>query len=839
MSELAAVWKEVASYIEDNISVIPVRDKDEVTDGKTFVKKSAYFKWKQYQERRASKDELWKQLEQKNTTAVAIVCGPISGNLEVIDIDVKFQADSGIKYFAAVKDFDSRLFDILRIHKTPSGGYHVIYRIENPPIELPGNVKLAGRMATEAELIETPKQKTKNFLETRANGGYVLAPPSLGYMVYKNNPIPVLSWEQREILINIAKTFDTVVKETAPVYKSTAKEESYYDETPWEHFNRTCDPVELMVNNGWKQEFTKNNNNIYFTRPGKESGISMSFRHDIRKFYCFTSNSEFDPNTAYNPISVILKLQFNEDKKSLYAYLVNNGYGKVKYKVEQSLAQTLARKNRPLPKNFSEDAVKIHEQTKEQLTEAYPYGQFIKWDADEEKQAVSREALIWVANNLGFRYFDGECVRIVDNFIDTVTERQFQDALKDYINEEDADIREELCNIYEAFMQKNGNYTMSRLQLLDASLIMRDSKDICYKYYKNGYLIITAESIEFTNYEDSDLLIWKHSIQNRNYVKGESGVYRDFIKRAVQYPDAAKLVMGYLSHEYKDETTGYIIVLTEVCPDPKQGGGSGKNVFCNLLKLTTTYTSKPGAQSKFDEKFFQSWNRQRVFGISDVDKNFDFMFLKEPSTGVFIWKKLFKDEVEIPVEDGPKFIVQTNYSYEVSDGGLRRRIIPLEFTQFFTAQGGLDVYYGKHFPDQWDDGDYAGFDTYIAESVQEWLKSGRKLKAMELTDTGKTKQWEQTYKSACGFILTYWDVWLSSKDGVVFNETFKHHLDTYMSENNISKTFMPSSSKINDAIEEYANMKNVWFSKDKTVKDDAGTPRKARIFEKDPFIPEK
>ncbi len=161
MSELALVWKEVASYIEDNISVIPVRDKDEVApDGKIYVKKSAYYKSKQFQERRATKDELWKQLEQKNTTAVAIVCGPISGNLEVIDIDVKFQSDAGILYFNAVKDFDPRLFDLLRIHKTPSGGYHVLYRIENPPIEVPGNSKLAGRMATEDELIETPKQKT-------------------------------------------------------------------------------------------------------------------------------------------------------------------------------------------------------------------------------------------------------------------------------------------------------------------------------------------------------------------------------------------------------------------------------------------------------------------------------------------------------------------------------------------------------------------------------------------------------------------------------------------------------------------------------------------------------
>ncbi|MDO6575286.1 hypothetical protein, partial [Staphylococcus pasteuri_A] len=66
--------------------------------------------------------------------------------------------------------------------------------------------------------------------------------------------------------------------------------------------------------------------------------------------------------------------------------------------------------------------------------------------------------------------------------------------------------------------------------------------------------------------------------------------------------------------------------------------------------------------------------------------------MKEPSTGSFIWKKLFKDEIEVSVKDAPKFIVQTNFSYEVTDGGLRRRIIPIEFTNFFTQVGGLDVH---------------------------------------------------------------------------------------------------------------------------------------------------
>lgn len=832
MSELALVWSEVEKYLKDGLSVIPVRDKDEeAKDGKTYVKKSAYYKWKEFQTRLYTKDELWKAMEYRNTSAVAIVCGAISGNLEIIDVDTKFKDDAGILLFAAIKDFDERLYDILRIHKTPSGGYHIPYRISDPPEVLPGNTKLAGRMPTEEELQINTKQKPINFLETRANGGYFLAPPSMGYMVHKDNPIPVITWEQRNNLINIAKTFDTIIKTPLPVYKSTVRDENYYDENPWDDFNRNCDPIELMERIGWILEKTINANNIYFTRPGKTSGISMSFRQDIRKFYCFTSSAEFEPDTAYTPATVLLKAEFNDDKKKCFWWLVNNGFGRVKPKVEQSLAVSFARKNKPLPTNFSQEAIVINKQTIEQLKEDHPFGVFIKYSVDDEKLGVSREALLHVANNLGFRYDPQteSTIRIVGNFIYDIKERDFQDILKGYIKEEQADIYEEYCNIYESFIQKNGTFMMTRLELLDISLILKDLKNVCYKYYKNGYLTITSDEIEFNQYEDNDLLIWEHSVQKRDYNYGDKGVYIDFIKKAVQYPVTAELILGYLAHEYKDETSGYMIVITETCPDPKAGGGSGKNVFCNLLKLTTSYISKPGNQVSYDEKFFQSWNYQKVFGISDLPKNFNFEFLKEPVTGEFIHKKLFKDEIVIPCEDGPKFIVQTNYSFEVSDGGLKRRIIPLEFTDFFTRCGGLDVHYNKHFPNQWDDEDYAGFDTYIATCVQEWLKCGRKLIANELTDSGKQKQWIQQFGLyATTFILTNVNQWLDDKK--ITSAAFKSQLDIFIAENNIPINSRPSLIRINSALEAHSKQSDYSFDKEMVIKDNMSVSHKYKIF---------
>jgi hypothetical protein len=824
MSNLTTVWGQVEAYLADGISLIPVREKDEKNKyGEILVAKSPYGSWKEYQSRTATKDELWHLMEQKDTSAVGIVCGRVSGNMEVIDIDVKYKAGIDAILFKDIKTFYPDIYHRLRIHKTPSTGYHIIYRVdESHPV--PGNLKLAGRMASEDELelqktrgVKRPNKEV-NFLETRGEGGYILAPPSLGYQIHQDVGIPVLTWEERCSLIRLCESYTEIIKEY-PKPKPTKSEDSWYDENPFEHYNRAIDPVELIESFGWKFSH-KNNHFIWFTRPDKQRGVSLSWNLSKRIYYVFTSSTELQASRGYHASSLLAELQFDGDKSKTYKWLTENGYGRVKPSVEASVVKQRAASGKDLPANFSNTALANYQAQAEQLKQDHPFGIFIKYDSDEEKQAVSREAFLYVAKNLGFRYFDGDLVRIDGHTIQYVTERFFQDTLKDYIREEDPDAYEELCNIYEAFMQKNGKYTAQRLEILDSSNILTDTRDNCYKFYKNGYLTITAESIEFNDYSSFNNLVWLDKIQPREYIPGNGGRFMEYLNLAVIDPEQAQKVYGYLAHEYKDETTGYIIVLTEQCPDPKQGGGSGKNVFCNLLKLTTTYTSKPGAQAKFDEKFFQSWNRQRVFGISDVPKNFDFAFLKEPATGSFIWKKLFKDEVEVDVHDAPKFVVQTNFSYEISDGGLRRRIIPLEFTGFFTAAGGLDVHFGVHFPNGWNQDDYAGFDDFIATSIQSWLKGGLKLKATELTETGWMKQWEQTYGNSTGFILENWDTWVV--DQFVTNETFKRSLEAYCSENNIIKNYWPSSSKLNAAINSYGEKHGVGFKKDVTKRFENG-----------------
>src|SRR5690606_11483485 len=153
------------------------------------------------------------------------------------------------------------------------------------------------------------------------------------------------------------------------------------------------------------------------------------------------------------------------------------------------------------------------------------------------------------------------------------------------------------------------------------------------------------------------------------------------------------------------------------------------------------------------------WNGERVLGISDTPEGFDFSFFKELITGKGIQKKLYKDERPIDVGEMPKFIGQTNHSVVCTDGGMKRRMMILEFTDFFTNAGGVNIHYkGKLFPTDWSNDDWAGYDNLIIESVQVYLSQGRTIKQKELSDGGWLKRFKQQFRHvASDFIITYYE----------------------------------------------------------------------------------
>jgi len=160
MNTAATLADAVKAYLAAGLCILPAKRAE---------KRPAVGRWKQYNERLPTDTELSAWMD-NSPDAVCIVCGQISGNLEIIDFDA-----GGAAFESWYDLIDSGLRDRLVIEQTPSGGFHVIYRCEQA---ICGNLKLA--QCREGDKIIT-------LIETRGQGGLFLCAPTIGYEILQGD----------------------------------------------------------------------------------------------------------------------------------------------------------------------------------------------------------------------------------------------------------------------------------------------------------------------------------------------------------------------------------------------------------------------------------------------------------------------------------------------------------------------------------------------------------------------------------------------------------------------------------------------------------------------------
>jgi len=227
---------------------------------------------------------------------IGVKCGKVSGNLECIDFDNHFFDAQNV-----VKDFLSQISELYEkynfpIEQTMNGGFHLIYRCE----EINGNLKLARRSRIEAN----GKIKPDVLIETRGEGGYFVCAPTLDYKWVRNDirNIPTITKQDRLILFETARSFNTYFEETKTDYEKTNRPGDIYNNS----IESGQELISELTNAGWVEV-----RNGYWRRPDKKDGISATLGKVAPNiFYVFSSNAyPFESEKAYTAFQVVALLK--------------------------------------------------------------------------------------------------------------------------------------------------------------------------------------------------------------------------------------------------------------------------------------------------------------------------------------------------------------------------------------------------------------------------------------------------------------------------------------------------------------------------------------------------
>lgn len=274
----------------------------------------------------------------KGNVGIGVMCGKVSGNLEVFDIEGRFEHQ--IELLEKIGEaIGVELLEVMPQVKTPSGGLHLYYRVD-PKIDLT-NKQFAYRT-----IEKDGKRRRQVHIESRCSGHVVApgSPPSChaSGMTYNYvtgsgqfHSIPVLTAEQRETIHEVARGYNEV-KKTTLLRQSGGIPNSNTPDVSAKCFAFADDPTSLdslihkfNCETEWEDilephDWTYISNNLW-RREGKNHGVSASTQTEsscgnFKILTVFSTTSDlFDDSqdkdfTTLDPFQAYYALNLNNDR---------------------------------------------------------------------------------------------------------------------------------------------------------------------------------------------------------------------------------------------------------------------------------------------------------------------------------------------------------------------------------------------------------------------------------------------------------------------------------------------------------------------------------------------
>lgn len=663
------------TYLQSGLSTIP-----------TNSNKQSLYSWKRYQSQLPTEAELTSAFNTPNAKGIAVICGAVSGNLEVIDVDCKYGINF-IDYAAAIKAADLSLFDKLLIVQTKSKGYHIYYRCE----VIEGNQKLAERPATDDELHQNPNAKQFVLIETRGEAGYVIAPPTDGYTTIQGRVIPIISIDERDTLLTIARSFNKIIEQVRQPRLPNNNDTI----TTWDDYNKRGDVIALLEKHGWsvvKREADK----TLLLRPGASTQQHSAVMFNNSKiFYPHTTSTSFE-NKGYNPFAVYTHLECGGDWKKA-AKQLSNIYG-----------------------------------------QPNPDGWFWSYNRNGGVIINRVELLQWLFDNYVQLYFHDKrtgAYRLVHEENRKIKE-VYSENIKKYIKERLMEAGH--TDVMEAIIKQTGSiFTDAFFEYIDPSTaeILRDDKHTCYFPFQNDIIAITKDEIKAISYSTITKSIWEPQINEDTVTiiqdfEPSSAKYYQFISKISgddpQRIDYAITLIGYVLHSYKDPSRPYAPILAEETDDEAKGGGTGKGIFFQAISKLIPVVRIDGKNFRPDKTFaFQRVTLgTKLVVIEDCPKNVDFeRYYPTITEGMTIEKKN-QDELFLKFEESPKIAFTTNYTINNTAEHAKRRQRVLEFAPYFSSKFTPLDFFGERMFDDWDYDEMMKFYNFMFYCVKRYMNDG-------------------------------------------------------------------------------------------------------------------
>ncbi|MGW1219498.1 DUF927 domain-containing protein [Streptomyces californicus] len=337
MPDMRAAARE---YDDAGLCVLPIK-----ADGS----KKPLVGWMDYKVTRTTPEQHDGWFSGDKPRGIAVVYGAISGNVELIEFEGIAIREGVLNAVTTIMN-DSGLgkpwADILGgwVTESPSGGRH--YRVRVQGGDVPGNLKLASRLAREDEYTDADRQRLREkpnarivrvLIETRGEGGYGLVEPSGGSVHATGRPyvrvaggpatMPVLDADTVTAIREVCRMVDKLplpeVAKTAPRPAPRRPDgalrpgDDYEARATWEEILRGI----------FRPISTRGEETIWGWADGVGGVKATTGRGGADRLYVFATGSEFQAEVPYSKFGAYALLEHNGDHKAAARALAHKGYG--------------------------------------------------------------------------------------------------------------------------------------------------------------------------------------------------------------------------------------------------------------------------------------------------------------------------------------------------------------------------------------------------------------------------------------------------------------------------------------------------------------------------------